>query len=141
MHEQARSAQIGQMLDTQLFRFARWVQRVRKQKESRNKLWFGGAEYCRLASAVGVAAEKDPARDRLTQCSNRVAQARAIALRIARKRGTGSPFALLAKGQIAAQNQEALCGKGFAERDQQRSRAIRACAVCEDQRVAVCRCG
>ncbi len=84
-----------------------------------------------------MAAEKDPARDLLTQNSNRVAQARAIAFRIAWKRRTGSPFALLAKGQIAAQNQEAMSGKSFAERDQQRSSAIRASTVGEDQRVAV----
>ena len=66
MHEEARRAQIGQMLDAKLFRFARWVQRVGKQKESGNKLWFGGAEQGRLAAAAGVAAEKDPARDRFT---------------------------------------------------------------------------
>src|SRR5208337_2639130 len=52
------------MLDAELFRLTRRVQRVRKQEESGDQLWFGGAEYRRLAATVGVAAEKDPARSR-----------------------------------------------------------------------------
>src|ERR1700674_5897835 len=123
------------MLDAKLFRFTRWVQRVRKQKESGNKIGFGGREHRGLASTVGVAAEKDPARHILAQNRNRIAQARAIAFRIARNRRSSS--ALLPAGQIAAQNDVAMSGKTFADRDQQRSSAIRARSVSEDQRVAV----
>src|ERR1017187_7009700 len=102
MHEQARSAQVGQVLNAKLFPFARRMQRVRKQQKSGHKLWFGGAENRRLAPTVGVAAEKDPARDILTKCSDRVAKARAIAFRIARKRRAGAPP--LAGGARAAPN-------------------------------------
>src|ERR1039457_294381 len=105
MHEQARSARGGEAVDAKLVPFARRMQRVRKQQKSGHKLWFGGAENRRLAPTVGVAAEKDPARDILTKCSDRVAKARAIAFRIARKRRAGAP--LLAEGQIAAQNEVA----------------------------------
>ena len=135
MYEQTRRSQVGQMLDAKLFRFTRWMQRVRKQKESGHKIWVGGAEHCRLAPTVGVAAQKDPARDALTQNCNRIAQACAIAFRIARKRRACAP--LLAERQIAAQDNVAMSGKSFADRDQKRSSAIRARSVSEDQGVAV----
>jgi hypothetical protein len=77
-----------------------------------------------------VAAENDPTRDILAQNRNCIAQAHAIAFRIARKRRAGAP--LLAKGQIAAQNDVATYGKTFAERYEQRSGAIRARAVSQD---------
>src|ERR1035437_251763 len=139
MHEQARSAQVGQVLNAKLFPFARRMQRVRKQQKSGHKLWLGGAKYGRLGPTVGVAAEKDPARDILAQGSDRVAKTRAIAFRISRKRRAGAP--LLAEGQIAAQNEVALSSKSFAERHQQRSRRIRTRAVRQDQRIAVRRIG
>jgi hypothetical protein len=82
-----------------------------------------------------VATEKDAAGDILAQNRNCIAQARAIAFRIARKRRAGTP--LLAKGEIAAQDDVAMSGKSFAERDQKRSIAIRARAVSKDQSVAV----
>src|ERR1700674_1073285 len=122
------------MLDTELFRFTRWMQGVRKQKESGNKIGFGGAEHRCLASTVRMAAQKDLAGNILTQSCNCVAQAGAIAFRIARKRRSSSP--LLAEGQIAAQNDVAMSGKSFAERNQQRSIAIRARAVSQDQGAA-----
>ena len=123
------------MLDAELLRFARRVQRIGEQQQARNQIWFGGAEHRGLASTVGVAAEKDPARDTLTQSSNRVAQARTIALRVAGKRRTGSP--VLAEGQIATQDGVAMSSKRFAERHQQRGAAIRTRAVSQDQRFAV----
>ncbi|HKM46966.1 MAG TPA: hypothetical protein VJX69_05235 [Terriglobales bacterium] len=123
------------MLDAELFRLTRRVQRVRKQEESGDQLWFGGAEYRRLAATVGVAAEKDPARGTFTQYCNRVVKSGAIAFRIARKRRARAPF--LAEGQIAAQDDVAMSGKSFTERHQQRSGAIRARAVGQDQGIAV----
>src|SRR5260221_12947379 len=102
------------MLDAKLLRFARWMQGVRKQQESGNKIRFGGAEYCGLASTVGVATEKDPARHNLTQNFNRVAQARAIAFRLARERRGRGP--LLAKREIASQEKLAQCSETFAGR-------------------------
>src|SRR6266581_955434 len=119
------------MLDTELFRFTRWMQRVRKQKESGHKIGFGGAEHRGLSSTVGVAGEKDSAGDIFTQNCNRVAKARTIAFRIARKRRAGTP--LLAERQIAAQDDVAMSGKSFAEHNQKRSSAIRARAVSQDQ--------
>src|ERR1700686_17448 len=98
MYEQTRRSQIGQMLYAKLFRFTRWMQRVRKQKKSGNKIGFGGTEHRRLASAVGVAAENYPARHILTQNCNRIAQTCTIAFRIARKRRACAP--LLAERQI-----------------------------------------
>jgi hypothetical protein len=80
------------MLNAKLFRFARRMQGVRKQKEPGRQIWFGGAENRRLASAVGVAAKKDSACDILMQNSNRVLQPRAIALCIAGKRRAASPL-------------------------------------------------
>src|SRR4029077_15958292 len=123
------------MLDAKLFRFTRWMQRIRKQEESGNKIGFGGAEHCGLSSTVGVAAQKDPASHIFTQNCNRIAQTRAIAFRIARKRRSSAP--LLTEGQIAAQNDVAMDSKSFADRNQQRSIAIRARAVSQDQCVAV----
>jgi len=79
------------MLDAKLFRFTRRMQGIRKQKESGNKIGFGGAEHRGLTSTVGVAAQKDPASHIFTQNCNRIAQARAIAFRIARKRRAGAP--------------------------------------------------
>ena len=81
------------------------------------------------------AAEKDLARHIFTQNCNRVAKARTIAFRIARKRRAGTP--LLAERQIAAQDDVAMSGKSFAEHNQKRSSAIRARAVSQDQGVAV----
>src|SRR5208337_199809 len=101
------------MLNAELFRLTRRVQRVRKQEESGDKLWFGGAKYRRLATTVGVTAQKNPSRDTFTQDCNRVVKAGAIAFGIARKRRSGPP--LLAEGQIAAKNDVAMCGKSFAE--------------------------
>ena len=135
MHEQTQRSQIGQMLNAELFRFTRWMQRVRKQKESGNKNGFGGAEHRRLPSTVGVAAEKDRARHIFTQNCNRVAKARTIAFRIAWKWRASAP--LLAEGQITAQDDVAMSGKSFADGDQKRSMAIRARAVSQDQGVAV----
>src|SRR5258708_7923382 len=123
------------MLDTELFGFTRWMQRIRKQKESGHKIGFGCAEHRGLASTVGVAGEKDSAGDIFAQNCYCVAQARAIAFRIARKRRAGAP--LLTEGQITAQNNVAMSGKSFAERDQKRSIAIRARAVSKDQGIAV----
>jgi hypothetical protein len=124
------------MLNAKLFGLARRVQGVRKQEESRYQRWFGGTEYCGLASTVGVATEKNPACRSFPQNGDRIPQTRTIAFRVARrKRRSGPP--LLAEGQIAAQNHVAMSGKRFAERYQQRSSAIRARAVSQDQRVAI----
>ena len=135
MYEQTRRSQVGQMLDSKLFSFTRWMQRVRKQQESGNKIGFGGAEHRRLSSAVGVSAEKDSTRDIFAQSRKCIAQARAIAFCVARKRRASSP--LLAEGQIAAEDRVAMSGKSFADRDQKRSSAIRSRAVSEDQCVTV----
>src|SRR5258708_29264331 len=99
------------MLDAKLLRFARWMQGVRKQQESGNKIRFGGAEYCGLASTVGVATEKDPARHNLTQNFNRVAQARAIPFRLPRERPC--PVPLPAERDIASRNNYSTCGEHF----------------------------
>ena len=135
MHEQAGRAQIRQMLNAKLLRLARRMQRIGKQQQSGHQLRLRGAKHRRLPPAIGVAAQKNSARHILAQSRNRIAQTRAIAFRIARKRRAGSP--LLAKGQIAAQNDVAMSGKSFAERHQQRSSAIRARAMRQDQSVAV----
>src|SRR5438105_4822431 len=108
MHEQTQRSQIGQTLNAELFRFTRWMQRVRKQKESGNKIGFHCTEHRRLTSTVGVAAEKDLARHIFTQNCNRVAKARTIAFRIARKRRASAP--LLAEGEITAQDYVAVSG-------------------------------
>src|SRR5260370_28484702 len=80
VHEQARSAQVGQMLNTKLLPFARRMQWVRKHKKSGHQLGFGCAEYGRLAPTVGASAEKNPPRDFLAQGCNRVAETLAIAV-------------------------------------------------------------
>jgi hypothetical protein len=90
------------MLDAELVRFARWMERVRKQKESRYQLGFRGAEDRRLPSTVGVAAEKYSARNFLSHGCDRIPQARAVALRITRRRRSASPF--LPERKVAAQN-------------------------------------
>ena len=126
------------MLNAPLFRFAWRMQRIRKQKESGYKFWFGGAEHRGLASTVGVAAEKNSSRDTLAHNRNRIAQTGAIAFCIARKRRPGSP--LLAKRKIAAQHHVAMSGKSRADCHQKRCVAIRACAVSQDQRIAVWIC-
>ena len=123
------------MLNAELFRLAWRVQRVRKQEESGDKLRFGGAEYSRLASTVGVPAEKNPPCDILTHDRNRIVKAGAIAFGVAREWWAGSP--LMAEGQSAAQNAVSICGKGVAKRHQHRSRAIRTGAMRQDQGVAV----
>src|SRR5258708_1609315 len=123
------------MLDAELFRFTRRMQRVRKQKESGNKLGLGGTEHRGLSSTVGVAAEKDPTRDILTQNCYCVAQAGAIAFRIARKRRARAP--LLPEGQITAQDDVAVSGKSFADHDQKRSIAIPSPPVTKDHGGAV----
>jgi hypothetical protein len=114
MNEQARSPQIRQMLNTKLVRFARWMQGVGKQKQSGNKIWLGRAEHRRLASPVGVTAEKDPSRDDLTQDRNRVAQTRAISFRIPRKWRPSA--AILTKGKIATENRVAMFRESFTDR-------------------------
>ena len=123
------------MLDAKLFRFARRMQGVGKQQKSRNKIGLGGAEHRRLAPTVGVATEKDAARDILAHNRNCIAQTRTIALRIARKRRASAP--LLAERQITAQDDVAMSGESFADRDQEWSSAIRARAMSKDQGVAV----
>jgi len=99
VHEQARNSQVGQMLNAELLGFTRRVQRVGKQEESGDKLWFGGAKYRCLASTIGMPTEKDPATDISSQGCNRIAKTHTISFRIPRKRRASSP--LLAKGQIA----------------------------------------
>ncbi len=71
----------------------------------------------------------------LTHGSDCIPQPRAVAFRIAWERRAGSP--LLAKGQIAAENDIAILRKSLAERHDQRSRAIRASAMRQDQRIAI----
>ena len=86
-----------------------------------------------------MAAKKDSRCAALAHSRDRVAQAGAIALRLAWKRRAGSP--LLAKGKIAAQDGVAMSGKSFAERHQQWGSAIRARAVRQDKSIAVRICG
>jgi len=69
-----------------------------------------------------VATEKDAARYTFAQNSDRVAQTGAIAFGAAR--GWRARSSLLAKGQIAAQNDIAMSGKNFAERHEQGRRGI-----------------
>ena len=82
-----------------------------------------------------MAAKKNPARDALTEDGDCIAQAGAITFRVSRERRPGA--AVLAEGQITAQNEVAMAGKGVAERHQQRRGGIRTGAVRQDQRVAV----
>ena len=50
------------MRSPQLRRFARRMQRVRKQEKSSDELRLLGREHAALASAIGMSAEKDASR-------------------------------------------------------------------------------
>lgn len=95
----------------------------------------GCTQHRRLPPAIGVATKKNLSRNMLTHDANRIPQPLAIAFRIAWERRAGSP--LLAKGQIAAENDIAIFRKSLAERHEQRSRTIRPSAMRQDQRVAI----
>lgn len=111
MHEQTWRAQVRQMLNAQLLRFAWWMQRIRKQKEAERKIRFGRTKHRNLASTIGVPAEEDAAWDLFRQKSDRVAQACAIALGVPRK--WRSRLSLLPKREITAQNRVAMAAKLF----------------------------
>jgi hypothetical protein len=82
-----------------------------------------------------MAAEKKSAGYGFAKGGYGVAQSHAIAFGIAGKRRSGAP--LLAKGEIAAENDVAIRGEAFSQRHEQGSIAIRACAVGQDEGVAV----
>ena len=111
------------------------MQRIRKQQQSRYQLWLRSAKHRRLPATVRVAAKKYASRYLPAHNRNRIVQSGTIALRIAWKRRSSAP--LLTEGKIAAQNDIAMSGKSFAERRQQRSRAIGTRSVSQDQRVAI----
>src|SRR5580658_3775076 len=125
------------MLGAKLFGLARRMQGVGKQQESRELVGFTGigAEHSGLAPSVGMAAEKKSAGYGFAKGGYGVAQSHAIAFGIAGKRRSGAP--LLAKGEIAAENDVAIRGEAFSQRHEQGSIAIRACAVGQDEGVAV----
>jgi hypothetical protein len=81
-----------------------------------------------------VSAEKDLAAYLLSHRRDRIPQARAIAFGIAGKRRSGSP--LLTVWQVAAQDDRAVSTEGFGKSNQQRSIAVAASSMREDQRIA-----
>jgi len=113
MNEQARRAQVRQMLDAELLRFTRRVERVRQQEKARDKIWFAGAEHCCLAPSIGMAAKKDLPVHLLSDYFHRVAQSEAVTFRVSGKWSAGT--SILTVRQIATQDRITDLGKRFAK--------------------------
>lgn len=133
--EQRRRVQTWQMLRALLLGFARRVQGIGEQQQSRGNFRIFGAQHARLAAAIRVAAEKNMAWNFLPERGDRILQSFAVVRGIARP--GGSPGSRLPKGQIAAQHGESRGAKRFSHGDQQWSLRIPAGAVSQNQAVAV----
>ena len=79
--------------------------------------------------------EKNAAGSEIPERRNRILQAGAITLGLARPRRTEG--SILTVGEIAAQHDEASSSKSFRQRNQQRSLAIRSGTVSKNKSVAV----
>jgi len=127
--------QVGKMLGSLLFGLARRMQRVRKQQQGRDECGIFSAEHAGLATAVGVASEKETSGDHSSLLRDRVFQAGAVAGGVA---GTGrAEWPRLPVRQVAAEHGKAGCGEGLGEGDQQRSLGVAAGAVGQHQGVLI----
>jgi hypothetical protein len=113
MHEQARRAQVGKMLNPELLGLRGGCNGYESSRQASKP----APVRRRRASSPGghrrnARRENSPAT-LFAQNPNRVAQPGAIPFRISRKRRPAPP--LLAEGQIAAQNEIAMSGETFAE--------------------------
>ena len=109
------------------------MQGIGEQQQARNEVRLFSAQHRGLAASVRVPAKKDlPVHD-LSHRRNRIAQAGAIALGVAGKWRSKTPF--LPERQIATQDRIPMSAKSLGECDQQRSGAISARAMSQDQSV------
>ena len=74
MHEDRRELEAGKVLGAQPLGFSRRVQRIGKQEERVDEIGLVGGEQRRLAPAIGLPAEDDPAGGDLAQRGDRGAQ-------------------------------------------------------------------
>jgi hypothetical protein len=110
MDEKRRSSQFGEVRGPQLGRFARRMQRIRKQQEAWDQVRLLGREHGGLAAAIRMASKINFPADFRPQNLNRPAEALAIAGCGAGERGPMGPR--LAKRKIATKYQETVLGKG-----------------------------
>ena len=120
--EESWRPQSGKVLRTQLLRFARRMEGIREQKQTICQPALIRTKHRCLASAVRMPAQKYLPGDPLAHGLHGSLQTFTITRGIPWMRRAEWP--LLTKRQIAAKHGETRAGKGFGQRDQNRSLAV-----------------
>jgi hypothetical protein len=114
MNEQAEVMKVWEVLNTKLFRLARRMQRVRKQKKTGHEATLGRAENGRLTASIRVAAEKDLPGNQLPHNRNGISQSGTIFFGVTERR---PGWLFLPEGQITSENEITVLSERFAQRD------------------------
>jgi hypothetical protein len=122
------------MLNPQLFRLPRRMQRIREQQQTFDEARLVGAQHRRLSSTIRMSAQKQAPRDHFAKRGNSILQTLTVASGVAGPGRTKRPA--LPIRQIAAQHGNARCLECLSQRHQQRSPRIRSRAMRKHQSVA-----
>jgi hypothetical protein len=109
------------------------VKRVREEKEAIGQARFRSRQHGGLPPAVGLAAQKDASRNKLSYNTHRPAQPIAVFAAVSSWRSAG---AQLSKRKIAAQHRPASVSQLLGQRDEEGRSAIAASSVGENESVA-----
>ena len=127
VHKQRRDMQLRQVLHAQLLWLTRRVQRIRHQQQPRNKLKPLRDQHRALTSAIRMATQKHPSRNKFPDRRHCLRQSFAIACRVSRPWRTCATH--LPIRQITTQNDKSRFRKSLSHGYQKRSPAIGTSAV------------
>jgi hypothetical protein len=129
--EERRRPEIAEMCRARLVRATRRVERIRQEQQRVGHLRLLGRRHARLTSAVGLPADGHPAREQLAEHMRSSDQSGPVARRASGMRWPAPANLTIRK--IASQDGEPPGGKRLGEGDEERRRAIAACAMREDE--------
>ena len=131
VNEEGGRAERRKVRGAELRGLFRRMQGIGEEQQRVGEAGRGGGEHGRLASAVGMAAEKDAGAEFRAQQLDGAAQALLVAFGFVARRAVRAE---LAEGQVAAKHGNSLPGEFLRKSHKQRRVAVRSGAVGEDER-------